>query len=84
MVQVIKNVGRNGDFVKKNTNFIKNEVFEFEEDEFFFEDSGGHVSDNLVGLSSTLNYNIDEDLTGGNVQSAQFLSCLTSDILDKE
>lgn len=85
MVEVIKSVGRqNVSGIKKNIDYVKNEVICFDDNDVLLDNSGGYVSDNLVGLSSTLKYEIDEKLVGANVESSEFLSCLTSDILNKE
>lgn len=85
MVEVIKSVGRqNVSGIKKNIDYVKNEVICFDDNDVLLDNSGGYVSDNLVGLSSTLKYEIDEKLIGANVESSEFLFCLTSDILNKE
>ena len=84
-MQVIKSVGRqNVSSIKKNIDYAKNEVICFDDNDVLLDNSGGFVSDNLAGLSSTLKYEIDEKLVGANVEPSKFLSCLTSDILNKE
>lgn len=83
MVQIIKNVSMNSGSLKSKSQFNKDEVIYFDEDENF-NNYGGHVSNNLQGLSSTLNYNLDEGVSGANVIPCDSLACLTNNIMNGE
>ena len=85
--QTIKKVKQLSDGVaNKPSNYDLTETIYFDDADVFMEDSGGCVSDNLLGLSSTLSgiVNLDGVSLGADEILSEHLSSLTSDILNGE
>ena len=86
MVQIIKSVKNiSGDFVSKPKSSTDDVVY-FDDNSVLMEETGGYVSNNLLGISSTLGgvINMDGVSLGASEVSVDSLYSKTNDILNGE